>query len=518
MRVNIKEKLTFTQAVILLLIIDALFVWPYAYRQGYGHGDVQSMEFALFFGLKNHNPLPHFAYGRDFSFGWYYLIFWLSKLLKFPLEPDTFPWVANLLASFASTVTLICLLGVLDKLFSLNIALPAVILWRFIPEIWELSTYAHPWTIAMPFFTAGAWIYVAQSGKDINQMFKFYLACISAAVMMTISLCIRADLVFFMPLLVASVYFRRRKDVLPLMVIMVSSCILFFLLRYLVVGATRTSVIDFFVYHAELKRIPLHLALALYPISGYLFATTRALTKKSSFSLKYLIAGSVALVPTLLFWLPIGGPYRHFAPLYVLVAVLCAYGLKNWLRISTSLAVIMVVLSNMLIAELGFRIFSPMFPPRSVQIGVQRRVMESVPLGIPWLNHAAQQRLNELREWYSVNALAHSDEYPVIFAQMDPWRLCVLAIHRFGTVKRIKNDVGLTVWQLGASNSAAWVVDIPENADVKWLESLQSFAEHHRRELRFLGPRIPKTLFTVLKDQQALIVPQIADRDNRSRF
>lgn len=505
-----KLKLTFIWAVVLLIIVDALFVWPYAYRCGYGHGDVQSMEFALFFGLKNHDPLPDFAYGRDFSFGWYYLIFWLSKILKLKLNPETFPYAVNLLASLGSTVASICLLGVLAKFFTLTTALVAVILWRFIPEIWELSTYAHPWTVAMPFFVAGLWVYVAQidSNEVTIKSPKFYFSCIVSTLLMTISLCIRADLVFFMPLIVAFIYFCYREIVLILITIMINSFTFFLLLRYFVVNEAQTSFIDFITHFARFERIPINLALTLYPISGYLLmiVATYLLTLKNKINHSipvHLVVGAIALIPNLLFWLPIGPPLRHFAPLYITIAVLCAYMLVNHLRVPINLAVVTLLFYNMLVTELGFRIFSPYFPQKSVQIGVQRRVMESVTFGVPWLNHAAIQKLNELNEQYSVEALnnSKSSNHPVIFVQMDPYRLCVLAIHRFGTVRRFKSDDGLTVWQLGSSESAPWCIDIPDNADDKWLKKLQSFAKRHKRKLRFLGPRIPKALFTLLKSQ-----------------
>ena len=512
MRINAKNAgLTFILAAALLIVVDAFLVWPYAYRTGYGHGDVQAMEFALFFWSKNHGPLPHFAYGRDFSFGWYYLMLYLSKLFKFPLQPETFPWVANFSASIASTITSICLLGILVRFFPLAVALTAVILWRFIPEVWELSTYAHPWTIAMPFLTAGAWVYTAQLGHDgtLNKSWKFYLSCIASTLLMTASLTIRADMVFFMPLLIVLVYFHNRKAVLPLVIIMTSSCILFLLLRHLAVGGTRPSVIDYVARFARLERIPINLMLALYPISGYLLMITATYLLKPKNKAKippvYLVAGLLALAPTLLFWLPIGPCLRHFTPLYITVAVLCAYLLVKGLNLttfpSTSFAVVSLLLSNMLVTELAFQTLSPMFPPRTVQIGVQRRVMESVALGIPWLNHIAIQRLNELQEQYCVSALSRLDTRPVILVQMEPYRLCVLAMERFGTVKRFKSDNGLTVWQLGTSENAPWCVDIPESADREWLKNLQSFAERHKRELRFLGPRIPKALIVALEEQ-----------------
>lgn len=498
-------KLTFVGAVILLVVLDALFLWPYAYRHGYGHGDVQSMEFALFWGLKNRELLPHFAYGRDFSFGWYYLLSGLVKLLN--LKPDNFPWSVNLLATFASTVTSICLLGFLSKFFSLTVALVAAILWRFVPEVWELSTYAHPWTIALPFFAAGTWIYVAKINIDrpLNG-WKFYLSCAFAAALMTMSLCIRADMVFFMPLVVALTYLHRRDAVLPLTTTMASSLVSFLIIRHFVVGGARPSVIDYVANFARFDNIPINLALVIYPISGYLLmiVTKYLLTNRSnSIHTASLAIWSAALAPNLLFWLPIGPCLRHFAPLYLMVSVLCGYLLTKRPRV-ISLSVASLILSNMLVAEIGFRIFSPIFPSRFVQIGVQRRVMESIPLGIPWLNHEAQRRLNELNERYSLKALDYlqSPSSPVIFVQANPYRLLTLAIDRSGTVKRIKDEDGkIKVWQLGSSRNSPWCVDIPDDAGREWLKSLQSFARSHNRKLRFLGPRVPKAISTILNDQ-----------------
>ena len=362
----------------------------------------------------------------------------------------------------------------------------------------------------MPFFAAGAWAYTSQLGHNetLNRSWKFYLSCIISASLMTVSLTIRADMIFFMPLLIALVYFRNKKAVLPLVAIIASSCILFLILRHLAVGGERPSAIDYFARFARFERVPINLMLAIYPISGYLLLITAIYLlklKNEFFNPNYLLAGLIALTPNLLFWLPVGPCLRHFAPLYITVSVLYAYLLAKGLNLTTlssvSIAVILSLFSNMLITELGFRILSPMFPPRTVQLGVQRRVMESVTLGIPWLNHAAQQQMNELQEQYCINALSHANTRPVIFVQSSPYRLCVLALHRYGKVRRLKDSNGLTFWQLGASENSPWCVDIPESADVEWLKSLQSFAKRHNRELVFLGPRIPKALIGVLNEQ-----------------
>src|SRR6185295_13333478 len=70
------------------------------------------------------------------------------------------PTFINIAAVLASTAGDVCLMLALALVAPLDLALVATILWRFTPEVWELGTYGHPWTLAWPVFF-GAVVMVA---------------------------------------------------------------------------------------------------------------------------------------------------------------------------------------------------------------------------------------------------------------------------------------------------------------------------------------------------------------------
>ena len=98
-------------------------------------------------------------YAEGVSFAWY----WFAAALRrvFALSPEQFPVAINAIAVLASTIGDVLLVLTAATAVSIAIAVLGTLFWRFTPEIWEVGTYGHPVTLALPLFLAAVFILAA---------------------------------------------------------------------------------------------------------------------------------------------------------------------------------------------------------------------------------------------------------------------------------------------------------------------------------------------------------------------
>src|ERR1700730_17055710 len=99
-----QSRLSIGRAALVIVAVDVVLLWPFAYRNGFGHGDIIDMQMDLYAPPGSASQM----YGRSFSFAWY----WLGALLRdgLALSPEAFPKVINLVAVGASTAADVSLL------------------------------------------------------------------------------------------------------------------------------------------------------------------------------------------------------------------------------------------------------------------------------------------------------------------------------------------------------------------------------------------------------------------------
>ena len=474
--------MTSRKASLLVVVIDALLLWPFAYRNGFGHGDLDAMQMALY--APSGSPVRQ--WGRSFSFGWY----WLAGAIRHGLSISLsdFPTVINIVAVLASTAGDVCLMLALALIAPLDVALAATILWRFTPEVWELGTYGHPWTLALPLFF-GAVVLVASGVRR-----QSHVRHVVATLLFFAAFAIRADIaLLLLPALVVA--YRHRRDMFgSLLRTSCAGVLIFILTQWMVAGDElihATSMyaggpIDPRAWFVNLAVFGYGFGLAY--LGALAIGGWRGLQQGTTHREMGWLA--IALAPTVVLWVSGGGSARHFGPVYVVLGTLLAWLVVNrWQRqVVRAIVIAGLIVSNAVIAEIVFTGFArAQF--QSIQLGEARRVIERVPLGNVWSNHRATVRMNDLDNAYVTWALHCSTERPAVFAQETPHRLVMLASDRYGSPS-MENEA----YTFGSSPARLWIVAVPPNGSLSWWTHIQGLAAARESQAVLLGPRIPRSL------------------------
>jgi len=385
------------------------------------------------------------------------------------------------------------LLTALGLVMPLDVALLGTLFWRFTPEIWEVSTYAHPWTFAFPLFLAGVLIAAGRLPR--------WAARLSATALFFVAFSMRADTVLLVPVVVGTAFLGRRELVKETLISSVAAASLFLAVQAIVTGSQLVYLLgDSPGLTFDPRQWAVNLAFYAYG-AGCVSLTVLAagglrLVKTRSARIGVLVA-TAALLPTLVLWIPHGGAARHFAPVYLAIAACLAYTLavacrEPLLRLAI---VIGVIAGNAIVAEAIYQADgSGHF--HTVQPGGDRRVIERVPLGNVWSNHQAKARMNVIENTYGDWALRCSTSGASNFAQEAPYRLLMLASIKYGA----PSVSSLNVYRFGEHLSVA---DIPEAGSPAWWSEVQYDGPASGTVPTLLGPRIPGWLLNEWQEQYA---------------
>ncbi len=478
--------MTRRRAVLVMLLLDVLLLWPFVYAHGYGHGDLDNMHTALYLPA----GMEH-GWGETFSVGWYWIANTLRRL--FALPSDRFPVVINSLAVLGSTASDVFLLLAISAVFPVSVALAGTVLWRFTPEVWEVSTYAHPWTMALPFFFAGAWITARTREQE-----SATTATVATAFLWACAIVIRLDLVLLLPLAFALAYDKAPR-LLPRLVAGSALAVAILGVMQIVAsgsGMPRTVVSSFLAF-AQMRNVSTNLVvfvlggglaaflLLALVLPRYLRDPTRRAT---------VLLYGLAVAPTIVGWSTVGGgPARHFGPVYLLLAfaVAAIFASRARGRAFLPVAVACLIAANAALAEAALDIVGTR-PRTSVEVGASRWQIERVPLGNVWSNHETEVRLNDIETAYASWALACSERGDKeVFVRRDAsYRLVVDALKDLPTIRTEETSLG-PAFVLGKPEPAMWIVEIPENAGAGWWSKLQAFAAAHGAGASVVASRIP---------------------------
>jgi hypothetical protein len=478
------------RAIVLVILIDAVFLWPFAYRNGYGHGDVSAMQMALY----APDDASARMYGRSFSFEWYWLAATLRDTMSIP--PESFPRVINAVAVGAATAGDVLLMIALALVIPLDAAVLTTLLWRFTPEVWEVGTYAHPWTLALPIFFGATIV----AGTRAHRQW----AVAAGAVLFFAAFAMRGDTLLLVPVVLAVARHHRRESFRPVLVASLCGALAFLATQQVLAGTELFHVVTTSGgSSAGLRTWAVNLGIfsigaGLGSIAALVIGGATLLGKETVRGELPLLA--VALLPTFALWIPIGAPARHFGPAYLVLAALLACVLVTRFRgrVLPGLIAGGLIASNAVIGELAFIGLSHR-PFQSVQVGEGRRVVEGVPLGNVWSNHQAKARMNALENAYVAWTLRCSaDGVPTVFAQESPYLLVMQASLKYGRPSIARSGL----YAFGAATPRLWVADIPESGSLSWWTDLQAQAAS-QRDIVLLGPRIPKWLGDAWQRQHA---------------
>ncbi len=490
--------LTLRRAVLLMICVDALALWPFTYWHYFGHGDLRAMQMGLY--APDRASLP--IYGRSWSFAWY----WLATVLRsvFSLSADAFPGVINTLAVLAATAGDAFLLILLGLALPVPAALLATVLWRFTPEVWEVNTYAHPWTLAQPIFL-GAMLLVV--GRPRSRA-----ATALAGVLFFLSFGVRADVLLFVPLALALAYLRRPDWLRPLAWSLGGGTAAFLVSQQIIsgsqlaraaAGASGGSI--------DLLKWAINLAVFGY---GAGLLTVAATLAGVAYALRVptlrraVLVVSIALLPTVALWLPHGGAGRHFSTVYLAMVVLVALGATTMFRTTTwrTAVALFLVLGNAAAAEVVYAAATRR-PSGSIQIGEARRVLERVPFGNIWSNHYAETRLNGLESAFAEYAVRCAEQAPIFVAQESPYKLVMLAGLRL-SAPRLES---LDLYKVDTGAHQLWIADIPEDGSAAWWQRTEARANALGLPVVILGPRIPGWLGYAWRQQHPELASPLAE-------
>jgi hypothetical protein len=478
---------TLRRAVVLVVVIDAIGLWPFAYRNGYGHGDLRAMQMALY--AKDGASVP--VYGEGFSFAWY----WLGRAVRATVAPSphAFPPIINTAAVAASTAADVLLLTVLASAVAVDVALIAAVLWRFTPEVWEVSTYAHPWTLALPLFLAATLTATAPARRTLWSGALFLLA-----------FAMRADIILLVPPAMALAYLRRPEWLRPILVSSAAGTIGFFVIQRFTMSGPLSGLFAVWA-HGPIGWMRWLVNFGVFACGGGLLSiaavpVVAAVLWRFDGRRRELSFLLLALVPTLALWSPHGGPARHFGPVYLVTAVLLAHVITAQYRGAAvrGLVTLAMIAGNALAGEAAYVEISRL-PFRSMQVGENRRVVEGVPLGNVWSNHRAQVRMNAIENAdvaWTLRCAAGGSSMAV--AEESPYWLVTLASEQFGPPSVERRGI----YRFGDPVPHLWVADIPEDSSSAWWNALQERERAVGRTTVLLGPRIPKSFGDVAATPQ----------------
>jgi hypothetical protein len=515
---------------LLIVLVDAVFLWPFSYECGYGHSDLNAMEMAVY---SADGTLPTWAFRSDISSGWYFL----AKAVKdaFHLTAQEFAGVTNRIAAVVSTCGLLLMFAALACFIPPNAAFITVILWRFVPEIWEVNTYCHPWTVGFAVLNLGICLGMHNPGRKEQEsgqcsiLFQrlsppdgraslsetmlrlavMWLSHILSVLSFLLALTIRADLVFFFPIALGLVYVYKNERFHEWIALFAVTSAIYFAEWLVFADHSHVSLMMSFLGHFPgPAQLLANGALAAHGGGLAFFVCFACIlvkcVKNDHRRVRSMLLWGGALLPTIVFWLPIGLPARHFAPFYMVQCItlgiaLSSAGKRSSRKILVPLAgVVILIAANSALAESIFRTIIAKRPPNLIQIGEERRTIESVPLGDFVLNHLAQERINALFEQRTMDVLALSEQSAegMLVACYPSHRINTLASERYGPPHIVALE-GKQIWEYRAKSRPLWTVSLYDGVTLGWWESLEKLALSEHKRLILFGTRIPRRLINV---------------------
>jgi hypothetical protein len=145
-----------------------------------------------------------------------------------------------------------------------------------------------------------------------------------------------------------------------------------------------------------------------------------------------MIGPLLLIVPTLAFWIPIGGPDRHF--LYVLVGlaeIVVQFGSRLFTTRRTIALAVLLVVANQGIAEALYAPIVRIYPWR-IAVPPGRRAIGTVPLGWSLANHQALAR-DLIRQREEGRAIARARD-PEVVAFLDLAQFTQIAVSEKGPI------------------------------------------------------------------------------------
>ncbi len=413
---------------------------------------VRMMAGIVYGGVTGQQIFAGYHYGIEFSFGFYQALYHLLPEAALR-DPDRVAQAINQLGLAMAFLLALGLCLMLEKLIGRVTALFCAILFLFSPLGWPFVCSGHPMIGACAFLFLAAWLLLRSLAYPKWLPLLLHLAFM--ALLLLISLTLRAEIALAFPfvglawLLKSPLAWKQRilAGVLPLAAMLLAVGGFLYLQRPFVLasGGAIQSIGAYIADFSSNQRVIQGLGvmtLAFGSVSALVlagaFGWTFAYRLKLPFSpreampnplLRPLLIPLFALIlPSLLFWISIPQPARHFIIPVLGLCLLLGLLLANRLRTQTQALVLgfLLVAANQTVAELVLRPLIVKHYPWSYQSDSARRTSQRMTLGFFPLDQQG-----------NIAAEALLKQEAIQLATQAPEKLLILADSKFYIVAQL---------------------------------------------------------------------------------
>ncbi len=187
-------------SIILILLLFLIINLPFVYKDGFWDGDSNRIYAGLVNGfLKKTQLHGPYLQGKNYQFGYFFLIFKLYPLLSLPLEQLQL-FMNYLNFAFATVMILFFWLSTVE-LFDVKTANLVVLVFMTTQAFLDLALYAHPCVAALSMLTVSFYLYIKYLKNKTNARWIFYLASLFFII---VSFTFRASMIFALPILLGT--------------------------------------------------------------------------------------------------------------------------------------------------------------------------------------------------------------------------------------------------------------------------------------------------------------------------
>jgi hypothetical protein len=381
---------------LLLILAYVLTRLPFLYTEAVPDGDQSHIALGVLDAFRSGTFFEGVrVYGITFSFGYYALYFALAPLYQ--ANPENLFLLMSGIGSILGLVTLLAYWQILRILWGESAGLAGAVILLFAPGWWELTTFGHPSVHALAAYIVANLILLHAARGPGKLRWRWYVLAIAAY---TATLTIRADLLLgalsFPVLLWASgrtVFSSLRIGGILVLV----ATTVFFVLRKLVLTVPEGQGLESFIERALTVVSPsprmASRQLAIFLLgTGPLAVLAACLAVTRQFRDRWwqpLVLAALGALPSLIWWLQIFGPYRHFLVVMVFSVVPIAAAVRLFTVRKALLVALTIVLGNQIILSATYRPIIDSYNWSAHLYATSRRWTHQVPLGDWFSNHQA---------------------------------------------------------------------------------------------------------------------------------
>jgi hypothetical protein len=469
------------------IVLYALLVLPFVFRDVVGEPDLERMVMAIMYGASSGlHEAAGYHYGLEVSFGYYAAIY---HLLPRSVLLDSASLIAAI--NFIGYCSAVLAIGMLElyisRLFGVAAAVVTCVLFGFSPVFLDLGTSGHPQVPGLALTLLGAWLLTCASDGGLG-LARRVSAGLAAFVTLTAALTMRGDFVLAFPFMTLVAGERELVSrsawlhaVAQRLAVLIPAFAVFLILQSDAfsggTGGKAGFISGFFATFYKADTVPRGLMVVILctgvaTMSALLWLI--CLRAARSVPLVNTVAILALALPSLAFWLPNSTPGRHLILVTLAVALAIALILTRSGRPQWAIpAAALLVISNQAIAEVSHNMLERHYQ-WTFPLPTGRRATQSVPMGAFPLDHEAKQELF-MRLRNEGRAFARACSGSVLAFAEEPHYMMLSLVELDRSMRFVTVDAVDT--QVIRARGARCSVDFVEKAAAWHRDALREFLE-----------------------------------------